>query len=70
MLFRSVPRLPAGRRAAGLPPVRVDSNMDVPAVVYQHAVLCEYAHARLRQLAAGDAAGPWWAHASSDGSNA
>jgi hypothetical protein len=35
----------------GLPPVRVDSNVDVPATVYQHAVLCEYAHARLRQLA-------------------
>jgi hypothetical protein len=37
----------------GLPPVRVDSNVDVPATVYQHAVLCEYAHARLRQLARG-----------------
>ncbi len=35
----------------GLPPVRVDSNMDVPSMVYEHAVLCEYAHARLRQLA-------------------
>jgi hypothetical protein len=35
----------------GLPPVRVDSNVDVPALVYEHAVLCEYAHARLRQLA-------------------
>jgi hypothetical protein len=34
----------------GLPPVRVDSNVDVPAMVYQHAVLCEYAHARLLQL--------------------
>jgi hypothetical protein len=34
----------------GLPPVRVDSNVDVPAMVYQHAVLCEYAHARLRHL--------------------
>jgi hypothetical protein len=32
----------------GLPPVRVDSNMDVPAMVYEHAVRCEYAHARLR----------------------
>jgi hypothetical protein len=31
----------------GLPPVRVDSNVDVPLMVYQHAVLCEYAHARL-----------------------
>ena len=35
----------------GSPPVRVDSNADVPAMVYQHAVLCEYAHARLCQLA-------------------
>ena len=34
----------------GLPPVRVDSNVDVPAMVYEHAVLCEYAHARLLQL--------------------
>jgi hypothetical protein len=36
----------------GLPPVRVDSNVDVPSMVYEHAVLCEYAHARLRQLGA------------------
>ena len=35
----------------GLPPVRVDSNVDVPAMVYEHAVLCEYAHARLCRLA-------------------
>jgi hypothetical protein len=34
----------------GLPPVRVDSNVDVPAMVYEHAVRCEYAHARLLQL--------------------
>jgi hypothetical protein len=32
-------------------PVRVDSNADVPQMVYEHAVICEYAHARLRQLA-------------------
>jgi hypothetical protein len=32
-------------------PVRVDSNVDVPLLVYEHAVVCEYAHARLRQLA-------------------
>lgn len=32
-------------------PVRVDSNVDVPARVYEHAVRCEYAHARLGQLA-------------------
>jgi hypothetical protein len=38
----------------GLPPVRVDSNVDVPAMVYEHAVLCEYAHARLRQLGCPD----------------
>jgi hypothetical protein len=31
-------------------PVRVDSNADVPAMVYEHAVRCEYAHARLCQL--------------------
>ena len=37
-------------RPAGLP-VRVDSNVDVPARVYEHAVVCEYAHARLAQLA-------------------
>jgi len=36
--------------AAGV--VRVDSNADVPAMVYEHAVLCEYAHGRLCQLAA------------------
>src|SRR5215469_11311333 len=33
-----------------LPPVRVDSNADVPAMVYEHAVVCEYALARLCQL--------------------
>jgi hypothetical protein len=38
-------------RAPGLA-VRVDSNVDVPRLVYEHAVLCEYAHARLGQLAA------------------
>jgi hypothetical protein len=50
-------------RPAGLP-VRVDSNVDVPLLVYEHAVLCEYAHARLCQLralraeAGPDRAGP------------
>jgi hypothetical protein len=34
----------------GTLPVRVDSNIDVPATVYEHAVRCEYAHARLCQL--------------------
>jgi hypothetical protein len=31
-------------------PVRVDSNVDVPQLVYEHAVICECAHARLRWL--------------------
>jgi hypothetical protein len=35
-----------------LPPVRVDSNIDVPATVYEHALVCEYALARLGQLRA------------------
>lgn len=34
----------------GVQPVRVHSNVDVPLTVYEHAVLCEYAHAKLRQL--------------------
>jgi hypothetical protein len=33
-----------------LPPVRVDSNIDVPETVYEHALTCEYALARLCQL--------------------
>jgi hypothetical protein len=33
------------------PPVRVSSKADVPVMVYEHAVLCEYAHGRLTQLA-------------------
>jgi hypothetical protein len=41
---------------AGSPPVRIDSNVDVPRMVYEHAVLCEYAHARLCRLR--DAAAP------------
>jgi hypothetical protein len=32
------------------PAVRVDSNVDVPAAVYEHALLCEFAHARLLSL--------------------
>jgi hypothetical protein len=36
-------------------PVRVDSNVDVPQMVYEHAVICEYAHARLRWLRDGTA---------------
>jgi hypothetical protein len=31
--------------------IRVDSSMDVPRAVYEHAVICEHAHERLRQLA-------------------
>ena len=38
-------------RPAGLQ-VRVDSSVDVPLLVYEHAVLCEYAHFRLGQLRA------------------
>jgi hypothetical protein len=40
-----------GWRPAGLQ-VRVDSSVDVPLLVYEHAVLCEYAHFRLGQLRA------------------
>ena len=38
------------RWRAALPPVRVDSNVDVPAAVYEHALICEFALARLCQL--------------------
>jgi hypothetical protein len=45
-----------------LPPVRVDSNIDVPATVYEHALVCEYALARLCQIrdatACGSSTGP------------
>jgi uncharacterized protein DUF6999 len=34
----------------GAPAVRVDSNIDVPQRVYEHAALCEYAHAQLVRL--------------------
>jgi hypothetical protein len=40
------------RWRTGTPVVRVDSTLDVPRAVYEHAVVCEYAHERLRQLAA------------------
>ncbi|WP_100444767.1 DUF6999 family protein [Glycomyces xiaoerkulensis] len=39
------------RWQTGDPAVRVDSNTDVPAAVYRHAVVCEYAHAHLARLA-------------------
>jgi hypothetical protein len=32
--------------------MRVDSRLDVPTAVYEHAVICEYAHARLLERAA------------------
>ena len=38
-------------RPAGFP-ARVDSNVDVPLLVYEHAVVCEYAHTRLCELRA------------------
>ncbi len=41
-----------------LPPVRVDSSADVTGMVYQHALICDYALARLgriRDSAAGQA---------------
>jgi hypothetical protein len=31
----------------------MDSNVDVPQMVYRHALVCEYAHARLVKLAGG-----------------
>jgi hypothetical protein len=34
----------------GLPPVRVDSNIDIPATVYEHALTCEFALFRLCAL--------------------
>jgi hypothetical protein len=37
-----------GWRRGGLS-VRVDSGLDVPRAVYEHAVICEYAHERLRR---------------------
>lgn len=36
---------------SGVQPMRVETGIDVPRTVYEHAVFCEYAHARLRQLA-------------------
>jgi hypothetical protein len=33
-----------------LPPVRVDSAGELPVMVYEHAVACELAHARLAAL--------------------
>ena len=43
--------------ASGLP-VRVDSNADVPRMVYEHALLCEFAHARLVRARRSSASGP------------
>jgi hypothetical protein len=33
--------------------LRADSSMDVPKAVYEHAVICEYAHAHLNRLRFG-----------------
>jgi hypothetical protein len=33
-------------------PLRVDTRLEVPRAVYEHAVICEYAHARLRGTSA------------------
>jgi hypothetical protein len=38
------------RWRTALPPVRVDTSIDVPATVYEHALVCEYALARLGQI--------------------
>lgn len=35
----------------GMLSLRMDSNVDVPQTVYNHALVCEYAHARLVELA-------------------
>ena len=40
-----------------LPALRVDSGADAAAMVYDHAVRCELAHARLRALSERRAAG-------------
>ncbi len=37
--------------------VRVDSGTDVPRAVYEHAVICEYAHAHLLRLGAAQRLG-------------
>jgi hypothetical protein len=39
-------------KAGGLS-IWMDSNVDVPRMVYHHALICEYAHARLVKLAGG-----------------
>jgi hypothetical protein len=41
-----------------LPPVRVDSNVDVPATVYEHALICEFALARLCEIRDSAAGSP------------
>ena len=40
----------------GTPVVRVDSALDVPRAVYEHAVVCEYAHAHLVRLSTSTSA--------------
>lgn len=39
------------RWTSGTMSIRIDSNVDVPRAVYVHALICEYAHARLVHLA-------------------
>lgn len=51
----------------GVQPLRVESNIDVPLAVYEHALLCEYAHARLRALGAAASASQY-AHSRSSSS--
>ncbi|WP_336603828.1 DUF6999 family protein [Agromyces seonyuensis] len=41
----------------GMLSLRMDSNVDVPETVYRHAILCEFAHARLVRFAADASAG-------------
>ena len=38
--------------------IRADSSMDVPRAVYEHAVICEYAHAHLIRLGHNAVASP------------
>ncbi len=38
--------------------LRVDSSMDVPRAVYEHALICEYAHAHLKKAAYSPAGRP------------
>jgi hypothetical protein len=48
------------RWTPGPPPVRVDSSAELPSMVYDHAVICEAAHARLCRLRDERAEGASW----------